>query len=362
MKIIAFYLPQFHCIPENDLWWGKGFTEWTNTKKAKPLFNGHYQPREPYNDNYYNLLDSETRKWQADLAREYGVYGFCYYHYWFSGKKLLEKPLELVLESGAPDFPFCLAWANEPWTRAWYADREHEVLIDQKYGNQSDWKDHFLYLLKAFSDKRYIRIDNKPVLLIYRPEAIDCCEEMLNYWNTLAKANGLEGIYYCRMLTCYSKKEWNNRFDAQVEFEPGYTVKVDPPGLWQVLRLIRRAAKKILGVNTKYLLDIVDYDTIWRQIIQREHKQKTFLGAFLDWDNTARKSHDPLIMEGATPEKFKAYLIKQLQRSRKNNSEYIFINAWNEWAEGNHLEPDKRSGFSYLEAVRDALKHDKESN
>jgi lipopolysaccharide biosynthesis protein len=356
MKPIAFYLPQFHCIEENDQWWGKGFTEWTNTKAAKPLFDGHYQPREPYNQNYYNLLDAETRDWQAKLAEKYGIYGFCYYHYWFNGKQLLEKPLERVIESGEPSFPFCIAWANEPWTRAWYANREKEVLIPQEYGTEKDWEEHFAYLLNIFTDKRYIRINNMPILLIYRPESIACCEEMLNYWDSLAKKNGLDGIYYCRMLTGHSSKNVMSRFNAQVEFEPGYTIKVDPPRLWQIQRLLRRAAKKILNIDSKYLLDIVDYDVIWRHIVRRKHLTNTFLGAFVDWDNTARKPHDPTLMSGATPDKFKQYLSKQLNRSKTLfNNEFVFINAWNEWAEGTYLEPDEKNGLSYLEAVRDAL-------
>ena len=158
MKLIAFYLPQYHQIKENDMWWGEGFTEWTNTRKAKPLFPGHHQPREPYNEFYYNLLDPAARQWQADIAKQYGIYGFCYYHYWFKGKQLLETPLKLVLESGEPDFPFCLSWANMSWTRIWYAGEDAEVLLAQEYGDEKDWAEHFNYLMQAFSDQRYIRI------------------------------------------------------------------------------------------------------------------------------------------------------------------------------------------------------------
>ena len=160
MKIIAFYLPQFHNIPENDEWWGDGFTEWVNVKKAKPLFDGHVQPKEPLNDNYYNLLDDNIKIWQAKIAKEYGVYGFCYYHYWFNGKLLLEKPMEQMLNNKKIDIPFCISWANEPWTKAWV--NEKKVLIPQSYGGVNEWKEHFDYLLPFFKDERYIKVHNKP--------------------------------------------------------------------------------------------------------------------------------------------------------------------------------------------------------
>jgi hypothetical protein len=360
MKIIAFYLPQFHCIPENDLWWGNGFTEWTNTKKAQPLFKGHYQPREPYNDNYYNLLDIDTHKWQAKIAKEYGVYGFCHYHYWFNGKQLLEKPTNLVLESAEPDFPFCLAWANEPWTKIWYAGQENEVLVSQEYGNKNDWKEHFEYLIELFKDKRYIKVENRPMFIIYRPESINCCEEMLVYWNELAKKYGFDGIYYVKMLTCFTKSSSSYEFDAQIEFEPSYTIKIDPPRLWNFTRLTRRSLKKIadkIGIRSSLLLDRVNYDTIWSHITSREPSvKKTFLGAFMDWDNSARKPFDPLIMDGACPEKFKKYIRQQIYRTKNiYNSEFLFINAWNEWAEGTYLEPDKKYGYQYLQALNEAI-------
>ena len=170
-KILAFVLPQFHTIPENDEWWGEGFTEWTNVRKAQPLFPGHLQPRVPANGRYYNLLDPATMDWQAQLAKTHGLDGFCYYHYWFNGKRLLDKPLDLLLERGKPDFPFCLAWANEPWTRAW-AGGDREVLMPQEYGGESDWRRHFDCLLRFFRDPRYIRVDGKPMLLLYRTNSI----------------------------------------------------------------------------------------------------------------------------------------------------------------------------------------------
>lgn len=194
MKIIAFYLPQFHDIPENDEWWGKGFTEWVNVKKAQPLYKGHEQPRIPMNENYYNLLDDNVKIWQANIAKEYGIYGFCYYHYWFGGKLLLEKPMEQMLANPKVDIPFCISWANEPWTKAWV--NESKVLIPQFYGGKKEWKEHFDYLLPFFKDNRYIKEDNKPLFIIYRAEVIDCLNDMLDYWTELARQNGFSGMKY----------------------------------------------------------------------------------------------------------------------------------------------------------------------
>lgn len=360
MKAIAFYLPQYHRIKENDLWWGDGFTEWTNTRKAMPLFPSHYQPREPHNDYYYDLLDPEARQWQADIAKKYGVYGFCYYHYWFKGKQLLETPMKLILESGEPDFPFCLSWANEPWTRIWYAGGEKDVLIAQEYGDENDWEEHFNYLFRAFSDKRYIRIDNKPIFIIFRPEIIGPYEEMLVFWNELAKKNGLDGIYFINTLTSFANISDKNCFDASIEFEPGFTIKNDLPLLHKSKRLTNRLLKKFfsaLGCDSNLFLDRNSYDGIWRQILRRKpRKSKTFLGAFVDWDNSARRNKNALILDGASPDKFQEYFSKQIGRAkRESDCDYIFINAWNEWAEGTYLEPDKRHGYAYLEAVKNAL-------
>ncbi|WP_028403413.1 glycosyltransferase WbsX family protein [Ectobacillus panaciterrae] len=345
MKIIAFYLPQFHRIPENDQWWGEGFTEWTNTRRAQPLFHRHYQPREPLNNYYYNLTDPTTRRWQAEIAKKYGIYGFCYYHYWFKGKQLLERPFNEVLRLGEPDFPFCLSWANESWTRTWDGGN-NDILIGQEYGHREDWKKHFDYLLKAFLDNRYIRINNKPVFLIYRPELIQHCEEMLNFWNDLAKEAGLDGIYFIRTLNGFPYVE-KNGFDASVEFEPMYTLRHDYLPNPHIL-------------DSPYRPMFADYDATWDRIVSRVPQDKNnnpiIPGAFVDWDNTARLKKNALIYRGATPEKFGKYLSVRIQRAKSiYNSNYLFINAWNEWAEGTYLEPDKRYGFRYLEEVKKAV-------
>lgn len=353
-KLIAFYLPQYHETIENNKWWGKGFTEWTNTKKAKPLFDGHYQPREPYNDNYYNLLDKNTRQYQANLAKKYGIYGFCYYHYWFKGKKLLEKPLECIIELGEPEFPFCISWANEPWTRSWNGNKK-EVLMPQDYGNEDDWKEHYDYLHRIFSDKRYILIDNKPLMLLYRTENIHNCDEMINYWDKLCKKDGFNGIYIVETLNSFQKKAHCNLSEAVVEFEPMLTIRHYLPLYINGWRYIKKNIRKYHMGN---VLDILDYDFVWKQILRRSSNlsdKQLFKGAFVDWDNTSRRGENAFIIKGATPEKFQKYLSMQIKKTKKIESEFLFINAWNEWAEGTYLEPDKKYGYEYLKAVKEAL-------
>ncbi len=349
IKLIAFYLPQFHEIPENNKWWGEGFTEWTNTKKSSPLFTNHYQPREPYQDYYYNLLDPSVREWQANLAKKYGIYGFCYYHYWFDGKMLLEKPFNEVLTSGKPDFPFCLSWANEPWSRRWDGS-EDQVLMPQYYGREKDWQSHFNYLLRAFMDDRYIRVQDKPIFLIYRPELIPNCSEMLLYWNELAKQHGLEGIYFIRTLNGFHPLSDKTNFDASLEFEPHYTMAHGG---------CHRMWKGISGYNGRKLA--MDYDTLWSCILNRslvDNETKVIPGAFIDWDNTARLGENASFCVGANPTYFQNYLSEQIHRANHlYQSDLLFINAWNEWAEGTYLEPDKKLKFQYLEAVEKALRN-----
>ncbi|MFH5962622.1 glycosyltransferase WbsX family protein [Clostridium perfringens] len=359
MKLIAFYLPQFHEIKENNEWWGQGFTEWTNTKKANKLFYNHNQPREPLNDYYYNLLDNKTKIWQTDLANKYGIYGFCYYHYWFNGKMLLEKPLEQVLKMSELKQNFCISWANEPWTRSWYAGREREVLIEQNYGDKREWKEHLDYLIQFFNDERYIKVNNKPMLLIYRPESIECFDEMIGFWEEEMKKIGFAGIHIVKMLNCFENNPINSKLiNYNVEFEPGYTIKDDLPINYKCFRKVRRLGNKLaskLKIKNKIFLDIIDYNVVWNRIIRRNHKFPTYLGAFVDWDNTARRGENALIMKNNGVENFKKYFEIQVKRSKKENNEFLFINAWNEWAEGTYLEPDKRNGYKYLEAIKEVM-------
>lgn len=352
MKLIAFYLPQFHVIPENDQWWGKGFTEWTNTRKAKALFKGHYQPREPLNDNYYDLSDKRIMIWQADLAKYFGIYGFCYYHYWFNGKILLEKPLENMLASRSVDIPFCLSWANEPWTRRWDGLNQ-EVLMPQSYGSDQDWQHHFMYLAQYFKDNRYIMINNKPVFIIYRTKKIDNADAMINCWNELARNMGFEGLYIIETLNSYQKEPFIKQSSAVLEFEPMYTLTHFYPRSIKIMDIARNMTL-YNRVNTK------KYVNVWKQIIQKGllsfDGRKTIPGAFIDWDNTPRMNNKGFAIRGANPEKFKYFFLLQLKKAIQDyKSDFLFINAWNEWAEGAYIEPDKRYGYQYLSAIKAGL-------
>lgn len=372
MKIIAFYLPQFHNIPENDEWWGDGFTEWVNVKKAKALFDGHAQPRVPLNNNYYNLLDDNIKIWQVDLAKKYGIYGFAYYHYWFNGKMLLEQPMEQMLANRKVDIPFCISWANEPWTKAWTGN-ERKVLIAQKYGKKEEWIEHFNYLKKFFHDERYIKIDNKPLFIIYRPEVISCLNDMLDCWELEASKCGFRGMKYA-----YQTNEFNyfsdrddSRFSYDIEFQPNLAVHMMNEKEYVVLRKIKRTVSRFLekctGIDiTRWGTDIsnkmmnynrIDYSKVWDVIIHTKAKsEKSIPGAFVGWDNTPRYGKRASVYVGDTPEKFRKYMSEQIKNAKKNYStEYMFIYAWNEWAEGGYLEPDERYGYRNLEAIRAAL-------
>ena len=375
MKIIAFYLPQFHNIPENDEWWGDGFTEWVNVKAAKPLFEGHQQPKVPLNDNYYNLLDDNVKIWQAKIAKEHGVYGFCYYNYWFSRKMLLEKPMVQMLKNKAVDIPFCISWANETWTKAWVND-EKKVLILQKYGEKDEWKQHFDYLLPFFKDDRYIKENNKPLFIIYRPEVVECLNEMLDYWNQLAIENGFDGM-------CFAYQTINmditngsdtSRFDYDIEFQPSYARfdMSNQKSKLAVLKKIRRNVAK--WFEKKFGIDLlrytspmmarkllhtngIDYSEAWETILARKPiSNKCIPGAFAAWDNTPRHKERGWVYTNNTPEIFEKYLEKQIVRARDvYHKDMIFMYAWNEWAEGGYLEPDEEHGYAYLDAIRTAL-------
>lgn len=370
MKIIAFYLPQFHNIPENDEWWGDGFTEWVNVKKAKPLFEGHEQPRIPLNNNYYNLLDDEVKIWQANLAKRYGIYGFCYYHYWFDGKLLLEKPMEQMLANSQINIPFCICWANEPWTKAWVG--ETKTLIPQKYGNKKEWKEHFDYLLPFFKDKRYILDEGKPLVVIYRPEIIEVLNEMLDYWKSLAIEAGFPGLKFAYqsagMDEIPKEKRNDSRFDYDIEFQPAYAFtelnKNTLPLLRKLKKRVSDFVEKHTGKTVRFFgsgkiaaLNRVDYDMAWQTILNTTPETDLRVpGAFVDWDNTPRHGDRGRVYVGKTPEKFTKYLTQQIVRAREvYHKDMIFMYAWNEWAEGGYLEPDEKNGYAYLEGIKKAL-------
>lgn len=364
VRVIAFHLPQYHRIPENDLWWGEGFTEWTNVKRGKPFYRGHFQPRVPLNENYYDLAEDGELERQAILAQKYGVGGFCFYHYYFTGKKLLEKPIERLLQNSSISIPFCFCWANQSWGRTWYRNAgKTNVLLQQTYGNEAEWTEHFYYLLPFFKDQRYIKKDGCPLFLIYISSRIPRLQQMVKLWKRLAVENGFPGLHIVAMNTSYPQDDMHPCIDAQVDFEPMRTLR-DLPFSIQELRYFRKKniknrTLKENGFMNRFLLDnVCSYDYLYRKMINRvySNKKKVYLGAFPDWDNSARKDEDCIIVRGSNPKKFEKYLKIQLQRSIEMNSDYLFINAWNEWSEGAYLEPDARYGYAYLKAIRQAVK------
>ncbi|SCP96255.1 glycosyltransferase WbsX family protein [Anaerobium acetethylicum] len=368
MKIIAFYLPQFHEIPENNLWWGKGFTEWTNVKKAEPLTAGHNQPRRPLDGNYYDLTDPDALRWQSALAKKYGIYGFCYYHYWFDGKLLLQKPAEIMLQDRTIDLPFCFCWANETWTNSW-VDRSDKVLIEQTYGGRDMWKAHFDYLLPFFRDDRYIKIEGKPLVILYRPQLVNDWAEMAAYWKELAAEQGIPGLVLAYQQYGYDHKRdpGGEAFDFGIEYQPSYAIHelTDSTSLHQdiVTRAERRINRAVPALFKNSGLTIYDYDELWKRILDRTPANKEMVpGAFADWDNTARRKDRGSFCRGVTPEKFEQYLTLQLKRAKDvYEKDMLFLFAWNEWGECGYLEPDTHNNYRMLEAVRNALRQTEET-
>lgn len=373
VNVVAFYLPQFHPIPENDKYYGKGFVEWVNTKKAKPLYDGHYQPRTPLNHNYYDLRNIDVMVQQSEMAQSYGVSGFCYYHYWFkNGKKLLEKPVENMLSHKEVDIPFCLSWANENWSKKWDGGN-NEIIVEQDYGNIKDWELHFQYLLQFFNDDRYIYADDKPLLLIYRPEIIPNLRKMLSYFRKRAIESGLAGLSIVSQYPAYyiggGQKKY---FDYFVEFEPLFTRQCEEA---KDMNAIKRTIRKLIFSLDKEIfiqkyhalfdrtskkqaeLTRCDYSETWNKILDLNINNRKFIrGCFVDWDNTPRNKNG-MSYVGATPDKFQIYfneLINIIKKSK--NPDVVFINAWNEWAEGAYLEPDEKYQYSYLEAIKKVIK------
>jgi lipopolysaccharide biosynthesis protein len=356
IRAIAFYLPQYHPIPENDLWWGKGFTEWSNVAKAKPLFLNHYQPHIPADLGFYDLRLPEAREAQAALAREYGIHGFCYYHYWFNGRRILERPFNEVLASGKPDFPFCLCWANENWTRAWDGG-EREVLLEQKYSHENDIA-HIRSLIPAFRDQRYIRIDGKPLFMVYRTELLPEPARTAEIWREEARLAGIGEIYLARVESFASNIDpLQIGFDATVEFAPDWRL------LDQCLfrsNIYKQAAKWGILSTTYQEQSITRYDYMVQKMLAKPTPNWTrFRCVTPGFDNSARRNNrGAAIYVDSTPELYGQWLktlVDQTRELHADTNQIIFINAWNEWAEGNHLEPDQRHGLAYLQMTRNAL-------
>ncbi|MBN2577682.1 MAG: glycoside hydrolase family 99-like domain-containing protein [Pirellulales bacterium] len=355
-RLIAFFLPQYHPIPENNHWWGKGFTEWRNVTKARPLFAGHYQPHLPADLGFYDLRVPEVRQAQADLARQYGLDGFCYYHYWFGGRRLLERPFQEVLESGRPDFPFCLCWANENWTRNWDGGH-HEALMPQHYSPEDDRR-HIEWLLQAFSDPRYIRIGGRPLMLIYRAKHLPNVRQTTEIWREAAAQRGLPGLYLCRIESFTDERDdpAQHGFDAALAFQPDWLQLGQPLNSTSPRK--KWFCRSGLGRPGPEGPTVYEYaSVVQRMLAKPDVPYRRFPCVMPSWDNTPRRGRDGLVIRNCTPDLYEYWLTEVLRRPAAGAPEenIVFINAWNEWAEGNHLEPDARFGRGYLEATRRAL-------
>jgi len=359
-KIIAFYLPQFHPFKDNDEWWGKGFTEWTNVAKAKPLFKGHYQPKIPTDLGFYDLRVSETRKAQAEMARNAGVYGFCYWHYWFEGHELMERPFWEMVNSGDPDFPFCIGWANETWkSKMWNKDGSLAVgtktLIEQGYSNEDDYN-HFMKLLPVFNDKRYIKVEGKPLVFIHR--AMDLPIHVIENWNRLAHENGLSGVHFVGRVT------YNEYLDGGLDVILGrgfnavtigrLSWTLSKASLWGSLK------RRLLGVFryngcsrvTSYSDEIKGYTNIAEDV-----RNDVYPAIYPRWDHSPRSGKNGLIIDGSTPQLFEKH-VKSVFASIKEKPEehqICFLKSWNEWGEGNYMEPDSQYGNKYCETLKKVI-------
>jgi len=357
VRLLAFYLPQFHVTRENDRWWGAGFTEWDNVRGAQARFAGHRQPRLPGELGFYDLGVPAARAAQASLAREYGVSAFCYYHYWFSGRRLLRRPLDEVLRSGEPDFPFCLCWANESWTRSW-SDREGEVLIEQRYSTSDDLE-HARYLVRLFGDARYFRLEGRPLLLVYRASALPEARKTTDAIRDEALRQGLPEPFLCKV----ESDPWIERrlapdqqgFDAAVEFAPDWLVLAEARReLKEGRPESRYSVRELPGTGDQ----VLQYRDLVRASLERPAPGHVlFRCATPSWDNSPRRRRNAVIFEGSTPTLYGDWLARLVRGAAEKPAErrLVFVNAWNEWGEGAVLEPDQEWGRAYLEATRDAL-------
>ncbi|WP_316786274.1 glycoside hydrolase family 99-like domain-containing protein [Pedobacter frigiditerrae] len=353
IKPIAIHLPQFHPFPENDEWWGKGFTEWTNVVKGKPLFEGHYQPHLPADLGFYDLRLAEARLAQINLAKEYGIYGFCYYHYWFNGKRLMQEPLDRMLLNKEEDFPFMLCWANENWTRRWDG-QEQEVLMKQNYSEADDIAHIHFLINHFFSDVRYIKVDGKPFVAIYRPDLFPDISRTLAVWRQEALKLGLEGLHIA-----YFQSFNNNTppgtlgFDMAINFEPSYANKPYPE-----FSLLSKLYNKVGIKRYDFANGIYSYAKLVENAMNRFIVNKDiYPGITPMWDNAARRKANATIFKGSTPELYGKWLQHIVSKYKLANApnKYLFINAWNEWAEGNHLEPCQKWGKRYLEMTKSKI-------
>jgi len=352
-RLIAFYLPQFHPIAENDKWWGKGFTEWTNVGKAKPLFKGHAQPMVPADLGYYDLRLSKVREDQAEMAKFAGIEGFAYWHYWFAGKRLLEKPFNEIVKSKTPDFPFCLAWANETWSGIWHG-KPGEILIEQTYPGNDDFINHFYSILDALRDDRYIKVDDKPIFIIYKPLEIPNVNQFISLWNDLALKNGLKGFYFVGVTqksSLETKQILNSGFNA-----------VNVYRLAEAKRHVASLKNIFYLISEKYFkskigMSIWNYkDIIKNWLNEDDFKEEIIPSIFPKWDNSPRSGKRAVIIKNSTPKLFEEHLKEMIPTVTNKHNKLLFLKSWNEWAEGNYVEPDQIYGLEYINVLHKYFK------
>ena len=374
-RIIGLYLPQYHPIPENDEWWGKGFTEWNNVVKAKPLFRGHYQPHLPADLGFYDLRLPEVREQQAELAREAGLEGFCYYHYWFgNGKQLLQRPFEEVLASGKPDFPFCLCWANHNWTsKTWEkgSSLRHDTMIMKMEYSREDYIRHFNYLLPAFRDPRYIKVDGKPLFAVWAPRNILDGREFIDLWQKLAQENGLKGIHFVGQTDNTGKALFGKKANYySADMAKDYYKSVLDMGFDAVMSQGYRRAVALAQGRAKMMLKLlsfisfmptyskIDYGRLMDNYYVEEDRWENVYPTLLpQWDRTPRAGSKTEIVTGTSPEKFQHYTEQAIRLIANKQPEHqiLFLKAWNEWGEGDYVEPDEKFGHGWLQAIRNAI-------
>jgi lipopolysaccharide biosynthesis protein len=355
VRALAFYLPQFHPIPENDRWWGRGFTEWRSVVRARPLFPGHYQPHLPADLGFYDLRVPEARDAQAELAREAGLDGFCYFHYWFDGRRLLGRPFDEVLATREPDFPFCLCWANEDWTRTWDGGLTGDVLVRQTYSRSDDLA-HIRWLAEAFTDSRYVRVDGKPLFVVYRAAQLPEPARTTDIWREEASRLGIGDLYLARVESFWDERDDPRAlgFDTAIEFQPDGENLPPPLRSGRAWRLLGQVGLASPAYGERLVMSYPELAaTALRKPISDYPR---FPCVTPRWDNSPRRPDGGgWIFTGSTPEVYERWLREVVARARRTSTELVFVNAWNEWAEGNHLEPCQDWGRSYLEATRRAL-------
>lgn len=364
-KVIAFYLPQYHPIKENNEWYGEGFTEWTNVGKARPLFKGHYQPRVPADLGYYDLRIAEVREKQVELAKEAGISAFCYYHYWFgNGRKLMEKPLEAVVKSASPDFPFCLCWANHSfYKKDWNSNTQQldqKLLMEQQYLGEEDHINHFNYLLPIFKDKRYYRIDGRLPFVIYMPQDFPNLENFKTLWNDLARKNGLPSFFF---MTYTINKNYLER-EPFVSFDAVLLSLINNSfykGNFSYFKRVKMRIKEILGNYVEKPQLVYNYADIIDSLTDPvEKKENVFPVICPNWDLSPRRGTGGLIFHNSSPELFKKHVRNALELIKDKREEYqiIFLKSWNEWGEGNYMEPDIKFGKGYIQSLGELLNED----